>query len=128
MTDSKLDDATAYALIKQLEADPSLTQRALSRTLGISLGKVNYCLKALAAKGWVKARNFEKSPNKLGYAYILTPAGLEAKARLTARFLRRKMEEYEKLQAEIEALRREVGNEKDELPLDELDQNSFLHR
>ncbi len=128
MTDPKLADATAYALIKQLEDDPSLTQRALSRTLGISLGKVNYCLKALAAKGWVKIRNFEKNPNKLGYAYLLTPAGLEAKARLTARFLRRKMEEYEKLQAEIEALRREVGNEKDELPLDELDQNSFLHR
>ncbi len=109
MTDPKLDDATAYALIKQLEADPSLTQRALSRTLGISLGKVNYCLKALAAKGWIKARNFEKSPNKLGYAYILTPSGLEAKARLTVRFPRRKMEEYERLKQEIEILQREAA-------------------
>jgi EPS-associated MarR family transcriptional regulator len=72
------------------------------------LGKVNYCLKALAAKGWVKAENFKKSSNKLGYAYILTPPGLEAKARITARFLRCKMDEYEKLKTEIETLRREV--------------------
>jgi EPS-associated MarR family transcriptional regulator len=80
--------------------------------MGISLGKVNYCLKALIAKGWVKAKNFEQSPNKAGYAYILTPAGLETKARVTARFLRRKISEYEKLQLEIEILRREVENQK----------------
>ena len=106
---SRLDDATAYALFKQIEADPALSQRALSRSFGISLGKVNYCLKALAAKGWVKVRNFEKSRNKLGYAYILTPAGIEARARITARFLRRKMEEYERLKQEIEVLQRESG-------------------
>ena len=105
---SKLDDATAYEIFKNLEADPHLTQRALSKTLGISLGKVNYCLKALIAKGWIKAKNFEKSSNKPGYAYILTPSGLETKARITARFLRCKIAEYEKLQIEIESMRREV--------------------
>ena len=110
MSESKFDDATAYALFKQIEADPGLSQRALSRRLGISLGKVNYCLKALAVKGWIKVRNFEKSRNKLGYAYILTPSGIEAKARITARFLRRKMVEYERLKQEIETLKKEVGS------------------
>jgi EPS-associated MarR family transcriptional regulator len=109
---TKLDDAITYELFKNLEADPNLSQRALSRILGVSLGKVNYCLKALIDKGWVKAKNFEQSPNKAGYAYILTPAGLETKARVTARFLRRKITEYEKLQLEIEILRREVENQK----------------
>ena len=104
----KLDDSITYEIFKTLEADPNVSQRALSKTLGISLGKVNYCLQALIAKGWVKARNFEQSTNKAGYAYILTPSGLERKARVTARFLRRKIAEYEKLHLEIEALRREV--------------------
>ncbi len=108
MPDTKFDDAITYELFKNLEADPNTSQRALSRILGISLGKVNYCLKALIAKGWVKARNFEQSANKSGYAYILTPSGLESKARVTARFLRYKIAEYEKLQIEIEAMRREV--------------------
>ena len=104
----KLDDSITYEIFKTLEADPNVSQRALSKTLGISLGKVNYCLQALIAKGWVKVRNFEQSTNKAGYAYILTPSGLERKARVTARFLHRKIAEYEKLQIEIEALRREV--------------------
>ncbi|MCK5915737.1 MAG: MarR family EPS-associated transcriptional regulator [Deltaproteobacteria bacterium] len=108
MAQTKLDDSLTYELFKNLEADPHLSQRALSRILGISLGKVNYCLKALINKGWVKAKNFEQSPNKAGYAYILTPTGLETKARVTARFLRAKIAEYEKLQKEIEDLRREV--------------------
>lgn len=108
MPDPKLNDATTYNIFKSLEADPNLSQRALSRILGISLGKVNYCLKALINKGWIKVKNFEQSPNKAGYAYILTPAGLETKARVTARFLRHKIAEYEKLQKEIEDLRQEV--------------------
>ena len=108
----KLDDDITYEIFKNLEADPNTSQRALSKSMGISLGKVNYCLKALITKGWVKAKNFEKSPNKAGYAYILTPAGLETKARVTARFLRRKITEYEKLQIEIEMMRREVENQK----------------
>ncbi len=109
MPDSEIkDDAITYELFKNLTADPNTSQRALSRTLGISLGKVNYCLKALISKGWVKAGSFGRSPNKTGYAYILTPSGLETKARVTARFLRHKIAEYEKLQIEIEALRREI--------------------
>ncbi len=108
----KLSDATTYELFKKLEADPNLSQRALSRILGISLGKVNYCLKALIDKGWIKAKNFEQSRNKLAYTYILTPSGLEAKARVTARFLRRKISEYEKLQLEIEILKKEVEKQK----------------
>ena len=111
MSITEPDDATTYELCKKLEKDPHISQRALSRSLGISLGKVNYCLKALIVKGWVKAKNFEKSPNKVGYAYILTPSGLENKARVTARFLRRKIAEYEKLQTEIETLRREVESQ-----------------
>jgi EPS-associated MarR family transcriptional regulator len=71
---AKLDDDITYELFKNLEQDPHLSQRALSNILGISLGKVNYCLKALAAKGWLKAENFKKNPNKFGYAYILTPS------------------------------------------------------
>jgi len=107
---SKLDDDITYELFKNLEEDPHLSQRALSRILGVSLGKVNYCLKALITKGWIKAKNFEKSPNKTGYAYILTPSGIETKARVTARFLRYKIAEYEKLQIEIETLKQEVEN------------------
>ena len=114
MSTPDLNDDLAYELFKNLEQDPHFSQRALSRSLGISLGKVNYCLKALAAKGWVKAENFKKSPNKLGYAYILTPSGLEAKTRITARFLRRKMAEYEKLKIEIETLRHEVEHNSQE--------------
>ncbi len=112
MPDTKLDDSITYELFKNLEADPNTSQRALSHTLGISLGKVNYCLKALIAKGWVKAKSFEQSSNKSNYAYILTPSGLESKARVTARFLRHKIAEYERLQIEIETMRREVENQK----------------
>ena len=109
MTNTKPnDDAITYELFKNLAADPNTSQRKLSRKLGISLGKVNYCLKALINKGWIKAKNFEENPNKSGYAYILTPTGLENKARITARFLRHKIKEYEKLQTEIETLSREV--------------------
>ena len=109
---SKLDDDITYELFKNLDEDPHLSQRALSRILGVSLGKVNYCLKALITKGWIKAKNFEKSPNKAGYAYILTPTGLETKTRVTARFLLRKIADYEKLQIEIEILRQEVSSQK----------------
>jgi EPS-associated MarR family transcriptional regulator len=103
------DDGLTYQLFKQLEEEPELSQRALSRSLGISLGKVNYCLKALVARGWVKMRNFQHSDKKIAYAYVLTPEGLEAKARLTVQFLQAKMAEYEKLQREIELLREEIN-------------------
>ena len=97
MSNTKLNkDAITYEIFKNLKADPNLSQRALARTLGISLGKANYCLNALI--------------NKAAYAYILTPSGFETKARVTARFLRHKIAEYEKLQTEIETLRQEVEN------------------
>lgn len=99
-----------YRLLRLLEEKPNLSQRALARELGISLGKINYCIAAVVEKGWVKAQNFRDSQNKLAYAYLLTPQGIEQKAVLTANFLRRKMAEYDSLKEEIARLRREVGN------------------
>lgn len=103
-----LDDATRYRLLRLLEQDPSLSQRALARALGISLGKVNYCLRALVARGWVKAGNFARSDRKGAYAYLLTPSGLTAKARIARRFLAQRLAEQRALEREIEALRAEV--------------------
>lgn len=87
-----------------------MSQREIARELGISLGKANYCLKALLEKGWIKARNFRNSHNKLAYSYLLTPRGIENKARLTLAFLERKREEFESIRKEIELLSREAGN------------------
>jgi EPS-associated MarR family transcriptional regulator len=94
--------------MKILHEDPNISQRDLALALGISLGKVNYCLKALIEKGWVKAKNFKHSQRKLAYAYYLTPQGLQEKSRVTVSFLRRKLDEYEELQKEIQILRDEV--------------------
>jgi len=92
-----------------LEENPDMTQRELAEKLGISVGGLNYCLKALMAKGLVKMKNFGNSKNKFGYVYVLTPGGMAEKAAITQRFLKRKMEEYEALKAEIEALKSIVG-------------------
>ena len=94
--------------MRLLETNPQMTQRELAEALGVSLGAANYCLKALVEKGWVKLENFQNSPNKLGYLYLLTPMGIAAKATLTARFLRQKSTEYEALKAEIEQLQSEM--------------------
>ena len=94
--------------LRLLEQNPEITQRELAEALGVSVGAANYCLKALVEKGWVKLENFQKNPNKLGYLYLLTPVGIAAKAQLTARFLRRKVAEYEALRAEIDQLQAEV--------------------
>ena len=94
--------------MRLLETNPEMTQRELADAMGVSLGAANYCLKALVEKGWVKLENFQNNPNKLGYLYLLTPMGMAAKTTLTARFLRRKLAEYEALKAEIEQLRCEV--------------------
>ncbi len=102
------DDSTGYSLLKNLEDNPALSQRDLAKRLGVSLGKVNFCLNALVAKGCLKVKNFRNSDNKLAYAYLLTPQGIEEKARLTVAFLKYKTQEYERLRAEIEDLRREV--------------------
>lgn|SRR5690606_4310386 len=103
-----LTDEYSYKVLKLLAENPLLSQRDLARELGISLGKVNYCIQALIEKGMVKAGNFEDSPKKQAYAYLLTPKGIEDKAKVTARFLNRKLAEYEELQAEIERLRKEI--------------------
>jgi EPS-associated MarR family transcriptional regulator len=98
-----------YKLLRLLEAHPGMSQRDAARELGISLGKVNYCLKALIHKGWLKASRFRNSQNKKAYMYLLTPRGLEEKAQLTMRFLEIKVREYESLRMEIEQIRREFG-------------------
>lgn len=97
-------------VLRLLESDPELSQRELSRALGISLGKTNYCMRALLDKGLIKMQNFRNNGNKLGYAYLLTPAGIAAKAELTRNFLKLKVQEYEALKQEIEQLREEVKN------------------
>ena len=98
-----------YKVLKLLEANPEISQRQLSSALGVSLGKAHYVLKSLIGVGWVKLINFRDSHNKLGYSYVLTPAGVIEKAAITVRFLTRKQREYTELQAEIEALRDEVA-------------------
>src|SRR5690554_541102 len=103
-----LTDEYRYKIMKQIEANPSISQRELARELGISLGKVNFCLKALIDVGQVKARNFKNNPNKSGYLYLLTPVGIEEKTKVTARFLKRKIEEYDALRAEIENLQEDL--------------------
>ena len=97
--------------MRLLEANPDLTQRELAECLGISLGAINYCLKALVKRGFVKMENFSKSRQKFGYLYILTPAGITKKAELTSQFLKRKVHEYEALKKEIEMLENEVKSQ-----------------
>lgn len=103
-----LTDEYRYRILKQLQLDPDISQRELAKRLGISLGKVNFCLRSLIEKGLVKVENFKNSSNKVGYLYLLTPKGIEAKVSLTQRFLQCKLKEYEALEAEIEQLREEV--------------------
>lgn len=98
-------------LLRLLETDPSISQREIARRLGLSVGKVHYLLRALAEKGILKMESFRQSDSKLGYAYYLTPRGIAEKARLTRRFLARKIAEYDALSRDIELLRREIGSE-----------------
>ena len=106
---AKIQDEARFQILRLLHENPDLTQRELGERVGVSLGAVNYCLKALIERGLVKASNFTRSPNKLGYAYVLTPAGIAEKTMLTGRFLARKKAEYEALTAEIEALSLEIS-------------------
>ena len=103
-----LSDEYRYKILKKLEADPRISQRDLARDLGISVGRANYCIQALIAKGLVKANNFKNNQNKKAYMYLLTPKGIAEKVQVTTHFLQIKMNEYEALQREIEALRNEV--------------------
>ena len=95
-------------LLRRLELNPKYTQRELSIEMGVSLGKVNYCMKKLSEKGWIKLTNFSHSSNKLGYMYLLTPHGIEQKAMLTILFLKIKMKEYETLKDEINKLKQDT--------------------
>jgi EPS-associated MarR family transcriptional regulator len=100
-------DSSILRVLRLLDASPRLTQRDMARELDVSLGKANYCLRALTAKGFVKVQNFRNSTNKRGYLYLLTPEGAAAKANLTRHFLARKREEYDALRLEVERLQRE---------------------
>lgn len=100
---------THLKVLRLLQVNPQMTQRELAAALGVSLGKTNFCLKALVDKGLLKMQNFQSSRRKLAYAYLLTPTGITAKAALTARFLQRKMQEYEALRLEIETLQLETA-------------------
>ena len=95
-------------LLRKLEVNPAYTQRELSQEMGVSLGKINYCMKKLIEKGWVKLMSFSRNPNKVGYMYLLTPTGIEQKTRLTFSFLKIKMEEYEMLKNEISKLKQDA--------------------
>jgi len=101
-------DALNIAILRRLVDDQHLSQRALAREAAVSLGKLNYALRALIDKGWVKTGNFSRNPDKLRYAYLLTPSGIEAKARLTRDFLARKLREHDQLVAEIQTLQRDL--------------------
>ena len=106
-----MSDEIHYKILNLLQGNPQVSQRDLAKELGVSLGKANYCLRALIGRGWVKARNFQKSDNKKAYAYLLTPNGIEEKARVTVRFLRYKMNEYEILKREISVMQREIDSQ-----------------
>ncbi len=91
-----------FNLLRQINNKPSLSQRQLARKLGFSLGKLNYCLKALKIKGLIKIKNFEKNPNKINYIYVLTPKGISKKTKLTINFMKLKLKEYDELRSEVE--------------------------
>ena len=99
-------------VLRRLQQTPEISQRALAKELGISLGSINFCFQALVEKGWVKMQNFSQSKNKLRYAYLLTPNGMVEKSKLTAEFMKCKVAEYEALQLEIEILKSEISIEK----------------
>jgi EPS-associated MarR family transcriptional regulator len=103
-----LQEDISFKVMRILQDQPDTTQRELAEQLGVSVGGINYCLRALTDKGLVKMVNFANSKNKFGYVYMLTPSGIVEKANLTKRFLKHKMQEYEALRAEIETLQSEM--------------------
>ena len=111
-----LTDEYRYKILKELEANPEISQRELAKGLGISLGRANFCVQALIERGFVKARNFQNSQNKKAYIYCLTPKGIEARAGITLQFLKYKMAEYQALKTEIERLQVEASLIKQAIP------------
>ncbi len=96
------NDFKDFEVLRKIKSRPNSTQRELATELGFSLGKLNYCIKSLKEKGLIKIKNFQKNPNKLKYAYILTPKGIATKTALTLNFMKRKMKEYDELKSEID--------------------------
>ena len=105
---SPMNSDIHFKLLDILEKNPELSQRLLSRELGISLGSINYCIRALVEKGQVKAQNFKKNSNKIGYVYLLTPKGISEKINMTKNFLTKRIEEYEQLRVEINQLKNDI--------------------
>ncbi len=105
-----LTDEYRYRILRLLEKNPTASQRDIARELGVSLGRVNFCLQALVEKGLIKVNNFRKNESRRGYLYYLTPKGMQEKARVTVRFLKIKLDEYENLKLEVARLQREAGN------------------
>ena len=101
-------DQVHFDLLRKFEVNPEYTQRELSKEMGVSLGKVNYCINKLIEKGWIKLTNFSRNKNKMGYVYLLTSKGIEQRARLTYKFLTIKMKEYEILKEEITSLKKDT--------------------
>ena len=95
------DDQDHFNILREIQKKPNSSQRQLAKELGFSLGKLNYCLKALQNKGLIKIQNFKKNPKKINYLYILTPKGISIKTKLTINFMKRKMKEYDQLKSEI---------------------------
>jgi len=98
-------DEDKFAILRKIDRQSKTSQRQLAKELGFSLGKLNYCLKSLKKKGWIKIKNFEKNPKKLNYLYILTPKGITSKTVLTINFMKKKMKEYDDLKLEYERLK-----------------------
>lgn len=96
------NDTDQFNVLRKINSKPNSSQRQLASELGFSLGKLNYCLKALKEKGLIKISNFKKNPNKIGYAYMVTPKGIATKTKLTINFMKRKMKEYDELKEEME--------------------------
>jgi EPS-associated MarR family transcriptional regulator len=107
-----IDPDIHYRVLNVLEEEPEMTQRELSKRLGVSLGSVNYCIKALAQIGHIKVQNFNENRDKSAYLYILTPRGIKEKAELTSAFLKRKLNEYHQLQVEIESIQSKISQKK----------------
>lgn len=105
----KLETEESLMVLREIDVNPQLTQRELSSRLGLSLGKINFLIKVMIEKGLIKAENFKNSNNKSAYLYLLTPMGIEEKANKTYQFLKRKVQEYEKLEIEIKQLKKEVN-------------------
>jgi EPS-associated MarR family transcriptional regulator len=109
--DEQTSSEVSYRVLRILESEPTITQRALADRLGVSVGKVNYCLRALMQKGFVKARNFKNSSRKTQYVYVITPQGVQERLRVTLAFLKRKADEFDEVKQEIDRLTAALGKE-----------------